>query len=126
MATLASFRTALDNKIWNADISRSVVIYGASSTLTDDYGDEYPIQDVGVSSKAVPYNVFSYQREPLKWGILGDGESEMAFPYTTTLTNESIVVDGNDIVSSYEILDIEDFKFGAGIVAKVARLKEVL
>lgn len=126
MATLTSFRNALDNKIWNAGISRTVTIYAASSTSTDAYGDEYQTLDSGTTSKAVPYNTFSYQRDFLKWGILGDGETEMAFPYDTTINPEDMVVDANDITSSYEVLDVEDFKFGTGIVARVARLKEKL
>jgi len=126
MATLTSFRTALDNKIWNAGISRSVTIYSGDSESVDDYGDVYTTLDSGTTSKSVPYNTFSYQRDFLKWGTLGDGETEMAFPYTTTINPESIVVDSNDIVSSYEVMDVEDFKFGNGIVAKVARLKILL
>lgn len=126
MATLNSFRSALDNKIWNAGISRTVTIYSSSSTATDAYGDEYVTFDAGTTTKAVPYNVFSYQRDFLKWGVLGDGESEMAFPYNTVISPESVIVDSNDTVSSYEVLDVEDFKFGTGIVAKVARLKIVL
>lgn len=126
MATLESFRSALDNKIWNASISRTVTIYGSDSVVTDSYGDEYVTFDGGVAVKAVPYNVFSYNRDFLKWGVLGDGESEMAFPYDTIIAKDSVIVDSNDTVSSYEVLDVEDFKFGSGIVAKVARLKIVL
>jgi len=126
MATLTSFRLALDNKIWNAGISRTVTIHGVASSSTDDYGDVYETPDSGTSSKAVPYNTFSYQRDFLKWGTLGDGETEMAFPYTTIINREDIVVDTNDTISSYEVMDIEDFKFGDGIVARVARLKESL
>lgn len=126
MASLTSFRTALDNKIWNADISRTITIYSESSEQVDIYGDVYTTADNGTTSKAVPYNTFSYRREFLKWGTLGDGETEMAFPYTTVINPESTVVDTNDITASYEVMDIEDFKFGAGIVAKVARLKIIL
>ena len=126
MATLTSFRTALDNKIWNAGISRTVTIYSESSEQTDDYGDVYTTLDTGTTSKAVPYNTFSYQRDFLKWGVLGDGETEMAFPYSTVISPESIIVDSNDTVSSYEVVDVEDFKFGSGIVARVARLKILL
>jgi len=124
--TLENFRKALDTKIWNSPVSRTVTVFSAASTATDEYGDEYPTRDAGTESKMVPYNKLSTQRDFLKWGTLNDGETEMAVPYTTTIYRDDLIVDSNTLVSSYEVMDIEPYPYGEGDVATVLRLKEVL
>lgn len=126
--SLANFRAKLDTKLFGStnEISRDVTVYSVSGSTTDSYGDVYETYDSGTSVRAVPYNKFTFQKDFLKWGELQDGESEMAFRYDTTITSGSVVVDANQTTTSYEVQDIEDFPYGNGNVAIVARLKEQL
>ena len=126
--SLANFRNKLDVKLWSttSPISRNVTVYNISSSSTDEYGDEYDTLDAGTSVKAIPYNKFGYQRDHLKWGELQAGQTEMVFRHDTTLTSGSIIVDANGTTTSYEVQDIEPFPYGAGSVAQVARLQELL
>lgn len=126
--SIDNFRARLQNKLWsdNSPISRIVTIYTAGSTITDDYGDEYIVSTTSTTSKAIPYSKFPFQQDFLMWGELQDGQTDMVFPYNTTLENDSTVVDANETTTSYNVVNIETFPYGNGIVAKVARLSEKL
>ena len=126
--SLTSFRNKLDVKLWGATspISRSVTVYNISSSSIDEYGDEYDTMDAGTSVRAIPYNKFGYQRDHLKWGELQAGQTEMVFRYDADIQSGSIIVDSNETTTSYEVQDIEPFPYGAGNVAQVARLQELL
>lgn len=125
---ITNFRARLQNKLWsdNSPISRTVTVYGVASSSTDDYGDVYITLDSGTSVKAIPYSKFPFQQDFLMWGELQDGQTDMVFPYDTTLDSDSTVVDANETTTSYNVVSIETFPYGNGIVAKVARLSEKL
>lgn len=126
MATLASVRTALDNKIWNAAIARTVTVHNISGSTVDDRGQVFYTWDSGTSVGAVPYNTFSYMQDNLEWGTPDENETDMVFRYDTTLTRDSIVVDSTLLDGSYEVREIEKYPFGDGYVAIVARLTKQL
>lgn len=126
MATLTSIREALDLKIWNSGISRTITLQNVSSSVEDAYGEEYDTLDAGTSVKAVPYNTFGFQRDFLPWGELADGQTDMALRYDADVQVNSILVDTNDTSVTYEVIGLEDFKFGDGVAAKVARLRQIL
>lgn len=121
MVSLTGFRTKLDNKIWNGDVARSVTVYGVSSSTKDFYGEVYDTPDAGSSSKAVPYNTFPVSIDMTSFGERADGQTDMAFPYTTSIEIASSVdMDG----TTYVVADVEDFQYGGGVVAKIVRLTE--
>lgn len=124
MVDLTSIRTILDNKIWNSDISRTVSVHNISSSTVDDYGQPFITYDAGTSAKAVPYNTFSFQRDQLAWGLPDEGMTDMAFRYDAPLAKGGIVVDATQTTASYYVVDIEDYKFGDGSVALIARLSK--
>lgn len=126
--TLSNFQARLDTKLWGANnpISRNVTIYPVTEGTADDYGDIFPTIGTGVVVRCIPYNTFSYQKDYLPWGELQKGQTDMVFPYNTTITSGSIVVDSNSTTTSYEVSAIQPFKYGIGSVAIVARLTEQL
>ena len=125
---ITKFRDKLQVKLWSnsSPINRTVTVYNTASSIVDDYGDVYYTDDAGTSVKAIPYNTFGFQRDHLKWGELQAGQTEEVFRYDTDLQSGSIIVDANGTTTSYEVQDIETFPYGAGDVAKVVRLRELL
>ena len=126
--SIDNFRARLQSKLWsdNSPISRVVTIYTVGSTITDNYGDDYVVSTTSTTTKSIPYSKFPFQQDFLEWGELQVGQTDMVFPYDTVLDSDSVVVDANETTASYNVVNIETFPYGNGIVAKVARLSEKL
>jgi hypothetical protein len=124
--SLSGFRAALDNKIWNTDISREVTVYNLSSSSVDERGTVYPVYDSGTAYKAVPYNTMQFVYEQVGWGVPSEEETDMVFRYDVSIAKDSLVVDSSGTGSSMLVRDIESYPYGNGSVATVVRLVKQL
>ena len=124
MVTLSSFRDKLDSKIWTADIASSVTVYGLASSVINDYQEVFWTNSAGLITQCVPYTTFAFQKDWESWGEPKSGQTDMAFPYYTNIAEDYIVVDSNFLTKSYIVAEVENFPYGGGNLAIVARLTE--
>jgi hypothetical protein len=127
MATLQSIRNALDYKIWNTGIARTLNVYNVTSSTVDDRDQEFLVYETTpTSTKAVPYNTLAFVQEPFEWGSPDSQETDMAFRYDAPINKNSMIVDTSLLEGSYKVRAIEKYPFGDGFVAVIARLTKQL
>jgi hypothetical protein len=127
MATLQSVRDALDNKIWNSGISRTINVYNISSSSDDERGQTFmTYSTTPVAVQVVPYNTQTFSRDIFDWGTPGSEETDMAFRYDAPINGNSLIVDSSLLEGSYKVSRIEKYPFGDGFVAVVTRLTKQL
>lgn len=118
MASLSSIRNKLEAKVFSK-IGSTVVLSALTSESTDKWGDATPTYAAGTNVTAVPYDYVVDRLNYQPFGDLREGEVVMIFKYDQALdTDDKITYNSVD----YQVLEVEDFPYNDGILARAARM----
>ena len=121
MATLASIRAKLQNKIFSTLGSQMVVT--SITTSSDKWGDQVQTSSLATSVTGVPFNYFDENKTFQPFGSMSDGEFDVVLPYDTVIdVGYKVTYDSG----TWDVFGVEKFPYAGGNIALLVRLKQQL
>lgn len=122
MATLTSIRNKLENKIFSKFGSTATHLPFSSQTV-DKWGDSTPTFGTSASITIVPYNYIVSRLNFQPFGNLQENEVAMILKYDQAISaNDRITYDS----VTYRVVEVENYVYNDGVLAKAIRLAKIL